>query len=228
MMSTVAAKGPTVGHVITVRIIVPDQYQLPATRHGRHVSANGRRELEEVCDYMRTRSSGAGLTVATLEDDIVAAARKTANKMATAMATSSDLDPQDIVAVENHPFSVVNGKLMGHEEAEKERGPIDLSWSRQDVLIWVSDRAFKVRMRQVSGAVSAVSDDPFRCDASFRDHPFYRTDYPFEAQQSVGHDGRPIFRVAAGPIRSDAVDRRYKATFLIGTHEVDPDLITVP
>jgi hypothetical protein len=231
MTGTMQVSRVAIGNVTTVRIIVPREYQ-PLSEPVTHVGdpnfipqqttdaddPNGEAVLERVCGNLQTASSGgnSGLTVAELRTRICARAYE----------MLPDIHEHDIVAIGNHPFSVVDGKLMGHEQAEATRGPLELSLSGQNVVIWTSVQDFAIQINRAGGHRSKVPYD--HCHKSYAHHPFYRTDHPFQALEPVDPDEPKIFRVAAGPVRPDAVPGHYKVTFAIGEQIVDPDLIIIP
>lgn len=223
---------PLVGNVLTVRIIVPEEYQPAWTRQSQSddpsrrlllaqsqpADPDGRIVLNQLRGDPRTRSGKDGRppTVEELERRIVD----------TVSARVPRISEQDIVGIGHHAFTVIGGKLVGHESAEKIRS-VYLSWSHQDVIVWTSDRQFTVYIRPVDPDRESAAQVwlPEHLGASFENHPFYRTDYPFLAQAWVESEHPRVFRVAAGPIRPDAIDKQYKVSFVFDPQAVDPDLM---
>jgi hypothetical protein len=213
-------------NVVRVRIIVLDDFQ-PARDAGvepvEGSDPNGQQVLEQLLQQASRKSS-----LADLKTRIAAAALKVEPK----------LMPHDIVAVGHHPFSVIGGTLVGHHDAEHKGAVVRLSLLRQDVLIWESDRPFAVIVRPVEKAPGHVGDhEPApeerhvaavgpRPAASVPSHPFHRKDHPFVALRPGDREPGGVYRVSAGAVRPDAlIQRHYKATVLIGSQRLDPDLI---
>lgn len=120
----------------------------------------------------------------------------------------------DIFVVGDQPIYVHEGEAMLHEAAEH-IAVTELSFSRQDVLVYESDVPFAVDVRPVGG------------DADTPRNPFYRDDLPFVSRFDAEDQ---VFRVVAGCIRLAAVrHQRYKATiYLDGRRTVDPDIDCSP
>src|SRR5262245_39230011 len=102
-----------IDNVIPIRLIVPDESQVPNIEQGDpETDPDGEQALSRVCAWLRQSGSNEAI------DEF---RRRVGSELSVSVP---GIDSHDIVAIGCHPFSVINKTLVGHEMAEQARGHV--------------------------------------------------------------------------------------------------------
>jgi hypothetical protein len=141
--------------------------------------------------------------------------------MTLAASLATPAQNTDIVVFDHRPWHKVGPELKAHPQVHIDHPEtiLRLSFKRQQVAVWWSERPFSVTSVRRSDHHPAVTGSP----AS----PFDGPPPPYAATQEMDIAGRQVWAVRTNPIVQQAIGQMYKINFFIG-EDIDPDMEGAP